>query len=331
MRSCSFLIYLATALSSLTVFVSSPAKASIVITSDTFGSGTNVFQLDFAEVFHTNNAADVTGYGAVPYAFRMGTHEISYNDIIRATASGMAHVTAGPWTGDLSAASISWYEAAAFVNWLNTSAGKQAAYNLSWDGATWNMSLWDTADAWQLGGENLYRHKDAFYFLPSENEWYKAAYYNGIASNYFLYPTGSDDAPSPVVGGTNAGTAVYNWVSFPAIGPALVTNAGGLNPYGTMGQGGNVSEWLETAYDGLNGSASADRVLRGGDWYDPEFNLSIWHRVAAAPSIGTSDTIGFRVASSPATSVPEAGTWITAAILLSGCVIFKWRSLKGPT
>jgi hypothetical protein len=54
------------------------------------------------------------------------------------------------------AGNVLWYEAAVFVNWLNTSTAHQAAYNL--DG--FNMSLWSSAEAWQLGGENLYRHKD---------------------------------------------------------------------------------------------------------------------------------------------------------------------------
>jgi len=66
------------------------------------------------------------------------------------------------------------------------------------------------ADAWQLGGENPYRHKDAEYFLTSENEWYKAAYYNPGGSNYFLYPTASSSVPTAVASGTDAGTAVYD-------------------------------------------------------------------------------------------------------------------------
>jgi hypothetical protein len=39
------------------------------------------------------------------------------------------------------------------------------------------LTLWSSAQAWQVGGQNLYRHKDAYYFLPSEDEWYKAAFH----------------------------------------------------------------------------------------------------------------------------------------------------------
>ena len=63
--------------------------------------------------------------------------------------------------------------------------------------------------------------------------------------------------------GTNAGTAVYN---FAGLQPAAVTDAGGLSPVSTMGQGGNVSEWMESAFDGTNSLASEDRAARGGSY-----------------------------------------------------------------
>jgi formylglycine-generating enzyme required for sulfatase activity len=149
------------------------------------------------------------------------------------------------------------------------------------------MNLWSSGDAWQLGGENLYRHKDAFYFLPSENEWYKAAYYNPGGSNYFLYPTGSDTAPAAVASGTNAGTAVYDGV---ASFPAIVDSAGGLSPYGTMGQGGNVWEWNESAFDGSNSLSSENRAIRGGSWIPP--------RAPCAPRSGSTASRRSRASSS---------------------------------
>ena len=71
---------------------------------------------------------------------------------------------------------ISWNEAARFVNWLNTSQGFQPAYQYSTQpgdpdyNPEEEASFWSSEDAWQLGGENLFRHKDAAYFLPSEDE-----------------------------------------------------------------------------------------------------------------------------------------------------------------
>ncbi len=100
--------------------------------ADTFGTSGNEFTIDFVNI---GNAADTTTYGAVPYVYRVGTCEITQDAITKATASGMSNVTAGAWTGSQPAGSISWYEAAAFVNWLNTSTGNQAAYDLTFSGS----------------------------------------------------------------------------------------------------------------------------------------------------------------------------------------------------
>ncbi|MFM6171544.1 MAG: SUMF1/EgtB/PvdO family nonheme iron enzyme [Sphaerospermopsis kisseleviana] len=283
------------------------------VQADTFGSGANTFTLDFVTIGNAGNAADTTTYGAVPYEYRIGKYEISQEAVTKATASGMSNVTAGMWSGTQPAANISWYEAAAFVNWLNTSTGKQAAYNLTFSGS-WNMTLWSSGDAWQVGGENLYRHKDAFYFLPSENEWYKAAYYNPGGSNYFLYPTASDTAPTPVASGTNAGTAVSGQPR--AQGPAGVDLAGALSSYGTMGQGGNVYEWSESAFGGTNNSPSEGRAIRGGGWGFTEFGLRSSARDSSVPAFVLFD-IGFRVA-----SVPEPSTY--ALLLMTGAGALWW-------
>ena len=109
----------------LTIAIQPAAQA------DTFGTSGNEFTIDFVNIGNAGNAADTTGYGAVPYEYRVGTYEITQDAISKATASGMANVTAGAWTGNQPAATISWYEAAAFVNWLNTITGNQAAYNLT--------------------------------------------------------------------------------------------------------------------------------------------------------------------------------------------------------
>ena len=280
--------------------------------ADTFGTSGNEFTIDFVNIGNAGNAANTTGFGAVPYEYRMGTYEVSQNAIDKATASGMANVTAGAWTGNQPAANISWLESAAFVNWLNTSKGHQAAYNLTPTGEPpefpqWSMSLWSNADAWQLGGENLYRHKDAHYFLPSENEWYKAAYNIPPGWTYYSYATASSTAPTPVASGTSAGTAVGG---APASSPAGVDNAGGLSPYGTMGQSGNVYELNESAPDGANDSANEARTIRGGFWSSTEFQLSSWFRFDYQPTMEGS-SVGFRVA-----SVPEPSTY--ALLLMTG-------------
>jgi len=284
--------------------------------ADTFGTSGNEFTIDFVNIGNAGNAADTTGYGAVPYEYRMGTYEISRNAIDKATASGMANVTAGTWTGNQPAADINWYEAAAFVNWLNTSTGKTAAYDLAWGGSAWSMNLWSGGQAWTAGGENLYRNKDAFYFLPSENEWVKAAFYNPAGSSYFLYPTASSSVPSGVASGTDAGSAVYNEA---ASVPATVDSAGGLSPYGTMGQGGNVYEWNESAFDGANSLPSENRAIRGGNWANTELVLRSSSRYDNSPT-NEFNNIGFRVA-----SVPEPSTYALLAMSAAGALWFARR------
>jgi formylglycine-generating enzyme len=297
------------------------AQAGLLTSSDTFGTSGNAFTIEFVSIGNAGNAADTTGYGAVPYQYRVGTYEITQNAIDKATNSGLADVTAGAWSGSQPAANISWYEAAAFVNWLNTSTGKQKAYDLTFSNGSWSMELWSGGNEWTEGGTNLYRNKNAYYFLPSENEWYKAAYYNAAGTNYFLYPTASSTAPTAVASGTNAGSAVYNSVAF---APAIVDSAGGLSPYGTMGQGGNVYEWSESAFDGSNALSSEDRAFRGGAYFNNVDLLRSSNRDGAGPA-AVSIGIGFRVASVDATPIPEPGTWAAMAIFAGGAAYAGWR------
>jgi formylglycine-generating enzyme len=293
------------------------------VRADTFGSGTDTFTIDFVRIGSAGNAADTTGYGAVPYEYRVGAYEVTQDAVTKAMASGLADVTAGEWTGNQPVAPFSWYEAAAFVNWLNTSSGKTAAYDLTFSSGSWSMALWSSEQAWTAGGTNLYRNKNAFYFLPSENEWYKAAYYNAAGTNYFLYPTASNTDPIAVASGTDAGTAVYN---FAGLQPAAVTNAGGLSPVLTMGQGGNVSEWMESAFDGTNSSASQDRAILGGNyqsfWYP---GLTTNPCLSSARGIGVPSneirSVGFRVA-----SVPEPSTY--ALMVLAGLACGGWQVFR---
>lgn len=284
---------------------------------DTFGEGTDAFTSEFATIGNSGNRADiridpednVTSFGAVSYVYRLSITEVPQEWVAKAVSSGLMNVMAGAWLENQPAAEMSWYEAAAFVNWLNTSRGHQKAYDLSFDG-TWNLALWNSAEAWQLDGENLYRHRDAYYFLPSEHEWYKAAYHHneGGTSNYWDYPTGSNEVPVAVASGTQEGTAVFRSITDQ---PAAVGASGGLSSYGTRGQGGNVWEWQESAFDGTNDDPTEDRVVRGGNWDFYEFTLHASTRVYGPPTI-TDRVLGLRVA-----SVPEP----CVSVLLIGIVI----------
>src|SRR5262249_20820804 len=116
----------------------------------------------------------------------------------------------------------------------------------------------------------------------------------------------SNTAPTIVASGTATGSAVYGGQS----GPADIMLAGGLSPYGTMAQGGNVYEWEETDEDLVNGptvTSSYYRGVRGGNWITPANNLTSSLRIGDHADDG--GAIGFRVAS---TGVPEPSTLVLA-------------------
>jgi len=292
--------------------------------ADTFGSGSNSFEISFVQISQTNNANDPASgnrYGAVPYEYRAGIYEVTESMITKATASGLVGVTAGAWTNqNQPAGNLNWFEAAAFVNFLNTNSGKTAAYNLAWSGTAWSMTLQSSSNAWTAGGTNLYRNKNAYYFLPSENEWYKAAYYN--RTNYFLYPTASSTVPTAVTNGTATNTAVFAGNGVVPVQPAVVTNSGGRSTYGTIGQGGNLREWNESASDGLYNNANAIRAMRGGYYPALAGTLASTNRDFFDPFL-VNVSFGFRVA-----SVPEPSTY--ALLLLGAGAMYLWKRRQGP-
>ncbi len=292
--------------------------------ADTFGNGANTFEIEFVSIGNPNNPDDTTGTpspaGKVEYAYRMGKYEISQEMIGKATDSGMTNVTAGAWSGTQPAANVSWYEAAAFVNWLNTSEGHQAAYDLTWTGSSWSMGLWSSADAWQKGGENLFRHKDAYYFLPSADEWYKAAYYDPNAGVYYDYPTGSDSVPDGI---DFAGDTTFDAVFFDGglnHGPNDITDVGVLSPYGTAGQGGNIFEFEETNFNLVNDSSSSARGVRGGSWYDTSVFLLSTNRCCVGGPADENGFVGFRVA-----SLPEPSTIVLVGMSVMGLMMQRPR------
>ena len=291
-----------------------------------FGSGANQFSMEFVEIGSPGNADDTTGSpnpaGSVGYTYQMGKYEVSEDMIEKFNASQSLTITKDTRGANKPATSVSWNEAARFVNWLNTSTGGSAAYKFTTGGVNDNIALWSSGDA-GFDAANPFRNSLAQYVLPSMDEWYKAAYYDPTSSTYFDFPTGSDTAPTAVASGTTAGTAVYDqdW----ATGPADITQAGGLSPFGIMGLGGNVYEWEETTFDG-SFVGSSSRGVRGGFWYFISSYLSSSTRVGNDPAIESNDGVGFRVASLSSTAaVPEPGSF---ALFLTGLAGLGWCSRK---
>lgn len=280
------------------------------------------------------NSGSVPGIGSVDYTYRIATTEVSisqYATFLNAVAATDTHGlyntnmgtdpniagivrsgTSGSYTysvigsGDRPITYVSWNDAARFINWLYNGQG-----NAGTEAGVYDMSL-----------TNPTRAAEATYWIPSESEWYKAAYYDpsvsGPASDYWLYPTRSDSTPGNTIGsGANqanyyAGTySTTQNSSYSSLQNYLTdggTYSGSASYYGTFDQGGNVWEWNEA----LIGS---NRGLRGGSW---NFNdgLRSTYRNSASPTTEV-PRYGFRVA---AIAVPEPSSM--ALIFVAGGIIF---------
>ncbi len=291
-----------------------------VARADLFGSGENLFEIEFVTIGEPGNVADTVvphptsaplPSGSVDYVYRMAKYEISEEIIAKANVLSASagqplglnvDVERGP---QKPATGLSWFDAARFVNWLNEEQGDPAAYKFD---AQNQFQLWAPGDV-GYDPDNPFRNTRARYFMPSADEWHKAAYYDPVNDRYWLYPYGSDDPPIAVASSTDPGTAVYN-----QDGPADVQLAGGENLFGLVGMAGNVSDWEETSADLMNDNAVANRGVSGGSWI---FTINATAFSSAFRNSAfvhaNQSRIGIRVA-----SIPEPSTLLL--ILLGGAM-----------
>jgi formylglycine-generating enzyme required for sulfatase activity len=296
--------------------------------ADTFGSGANTFEIEFVPIGNPGNPADTTGTpdpaGQVAYAYRMSKYEISEDMINKAVTLGGLNINHDNRGANKPATSATWLEAASFVNWLNISKGHMPAYKFS--GST--FELWQSGDA-GYDPNNLFRNSQAFYFLPSIDEWYKAAYYDPNADVYHLFPTSSDNIPDGInFAGDPAFDAVFEDGGENLL-PNDITDVGVLSPYGTAGQGGNVMEILETEFDLVNDSADphlANRVVRGGIWRSGvtgqgqgALRSTVWI-TGGLPADTSVGYMGFRVASM---AIPEPSTALLGGLACMGLLLSR--------
>jgi formylglycine-generating enzyme required for sulfatase activity len=174
----------------------------------------------------------------------------------------------------------------------------------------------------------------ATFYVPTEDQWYKAAYFKGgsTSAGYWDYATQSDTAPTAVTSGStgigSAGStgnfANYisgaDWNSQNGNVTTVGTN-GGASAYGAFDMSGNIYEWNDRA-----GQPGSDRGLRGGFWQSDPYFLSSSSRNELVTEYELDGMLGFRLASPVA--VPEPSTYAMALAGLACGGYSMWRRRK---
>ena len=226
---------------------------------------------------------DITYYGGVNYEYQIGKYEVTnaqWNAFVSAAGAPTgnpsdAYDESAYWTGTNEPANaVSWYEAAQFCNYLTSGDKYLGAYNFDQSGNFLGIDRDSAVSA----------YNGIAYVIPTEDEWYKAAYYTG--SGYSTYANGLDIILVADIWNYTGGTA---W----AVG------SGTEEQNETFDMMGNMQELTETPF-------GSNRRIRGGSVNGGELRSS--ERNYVAPS-SESNILGFRVA-----SVPEPASLILLSL-----------------
>lgn len=184
---------------------------------------------------------------------------------------------------------VAWADAARFCNWLQngqptgllTGVGADDAW-LTEDGTYATLGAPTIGSNVNQPYQPILRRPGATWVLPTEDEWYKAAYHknDGPTANFSAYPTNYSGSPWFGTPNNNVidpdpGNSANFHIGSPDDdcigGPFSRTQVGEFenspSSYGTFDQGGNVWEWTETRYLNVNGGLTYRRVIRGGSFY----------------------------------------------------------------
>ncbi len=310
--------------------------------------------IDWVTVGDPGNAADTTGFGAVSTSFQIMRYEFTnqqYTDFLNSVAATDTYslynarmgsdprggITQSGSSGSYTYAAktdmsskpvifVSWWDAARVSNWLmngatGTSSTETGAYTLS--GTT--------------SGDAPAVNPAATYFVPTEDQWYKAAFYKAGSTNagYWAYATQSAALPA-AVSATTLGTGTSGSVSPVTIGNfanydnaaswngqtgnvTTVGTNGGASAYGTFDMNGNANEWND-----LTGATNYYRGLRGGGFFSGANELSSApYHPSVLPSL--EGGIGFRLAAPVAVPEPSTCVMALAGLACGGYSMFRRR------
>jgi formylglycine-generating enzyme required for sulfatase activity len=261
--------------------------------------------MDFVTIGSSGNAGDTqvmedgtTSYGTVGYDYRIGKYEVTNTQWNSFTAAvgvptgnpSNAYDLSAYFTGNQQPTNnVSWYEAAQFCNYLTSGDKSQGAYQLLADGSI-------TVDR-----DSAISTYGKAYVIPTENEWYKAAYYTGIG--YSLYANGQNTIP----------TADNGWnYSGGSYSEPWNVGTGTQEQNGTFDMMGNVWEWTET----LSESGAHSRIR--GDSYGDGYYMRSSSRHNIYNTEYENIAVGFRVA-----EVPEPATLLLFGL---GAVVLRKRT-----
>jgi sulfatase modifying factor 1 len=320
---------------------------------------------DLVKVGNAKNVADTTGYGAVDHEFWIGKFEFTNAQYVRflnaidpagSSPNGvyntlMSSDDRGGITRDLDKLPglrydvktnmgnkpvnyVSWFDTARVANWMHNGA-------LKYDTTDATANAPQNNGAYTLGtattGSSVVRNEGARFYIPTENEWYKAAYYNPTLNSgtggYLLYGNGFGSGIAPVTadpsGNGTAGTGImgsgtgnfanYNngavWNDLTGNVTTVGTN-GAPSYYGAFDMSGNLREWND-----FDGDPGLNRGIRGGAYSSSAAASSSAQRTQGATSRKASIE-GFRLVS----SVPEPATLGMTSV--GGLCACGWWILK---
>jgi formylglycine-generating enzyme required for sulfatase activity len=197
------------------------------------------------------------------------------------TSSGYAYRAKPGWE-NRPVTYLNWYRLARLANWLDFGRPDTGDSRLGTTEATTSIGAYDTrafpapdSDVVEPARLPSRRNPGARYWIPNQDEWFKAAYYDPTRPGsrpYWNYPVRADVAPNNLAPPGDAHSVNYLADNFCVGMPFVVTEVGAFpaaaSYFGTYDQGGNVWEWLESWREppksGGWRATETVRTLRGG-------------------------------------------------------------------